>query len=89
MNASRSPLPRAGSSSLRKVAFVLAGAIFALVPVHTFVSCQESGLIGFASMLLCGVAIIASLAAPDGTAGRLNPAVLAAVTCILNLLAIH
>lgn len=89
MHATPPLLPSKAKSLPRWIGFLLAGAILLLLPLNFFVSCQESAVIGFFSLMLFGIIILLCLATRPRTIGRFDPAAFAFGACLLNLLAVH
>ena len=78
-----------GGFSGKRLGYVLAMGSFALVPAHSFASCEVSGLLCvFAVFLLMGTWIF-SLMVPRGTEQRLRPVAWAFVALVVNSLCTH
>lgn len=89
MNTARPILPSKAIFSSRRIGFVLAGATALLIPVHFFVSCEESSVLGLSSLVLFAITLLLCLATPPRTIGRFDPAAFAFGACLLNLLSAH
>ena len=72
----------------RRMAFIIVGMIFALVPFHPFVSCHASGVIGGSAMILCVLVLVLGFMTPKGQ-GKLFPFVLAFFGVLLHGLCTH
>ena len=78
-----------GGFSGKRLGYVLATGSFAMVPAHSFVSCEVSGLICVSGVLLLGGAWVFSLMVPHGTEQRLRPVAYAFVALIVHSLFTH
>jgi hypothetical protein len=78
-----------GGFSGKRVGYVFATGSFALVPAHSFVSCQVSSLIcGFGIILFFATAVD-SLIVPRGTEQRFRPMAYAFVATVVHSLFTH
>lgn len=75
--------------SNQRVAYVLTGIAFCLVPAHYYVSCEISGtIVGIAMLLFLGVGVL-SFFVPRGTQGRFRPLAFAFVALVAHMLSTH
>ncbi len=73
-----------GGFSAKRVGYVAALISLAGVPVHFYVSCEMSGTIAEASIVLFLITGVLSLISPRGTPHRFYPLVLAFIAVIAH-----
>jgi hypothetical protein len=75
--------------SQRRVAYVLSVGSFALVPVHSHVSCKASGALAAVGMLILGVSTILCFTEPRSTSHRIRPVAVAFLAVVAHAFVTH
>lgn len=75
--------------SAKRVGYLLAAVSFAFVPVHFYISCRMSGLVGNFSLVLLIITAGLSFLTPRGAQHRLRPMALTVIAVIAHMLCAH
>jgi hypothetical protein len=78
-----------GGFSPKRVGYALALVSFALVPAHSYVSCEASGAINCIGVILFLITSLLSLTVQRGTPHRFRPLAWAFIAVVAHTLCVH